>query len=384
MIDYYQVPYCPSYDGFDSHNYHNNNHLSFADGIPSIANSSNPYPPQMQYNQAADLWLQFLHEQYSPKCSQDISPPAPYQRVSEPIEIPHAHPRTRMSLTLSDPCGKNERPRLIPVPAQAMDISQSPNPRAFTRRGSTRSLSISSSCSSSSWCSRSSWSSISSDSSMEEEVEYDSRKKTMSSSYGNKNKVLPPPTLPPILVPAIPEDCAIAAAFYSVKAASCSGLSMGSLIDDDSSVYSFGSESFDSDEESLSEIWSTQSDSDEALNSYKGKYMALTSSIWGPGWHQVEPLPASFIQAMHQSELDAQKKLQIQAQEKAAAQTLANPKFKSKKATKHARASAASVVSVTTDVNVPSARNSPVDGPNSTGWTTGHSARLPRSLQFVD
>ncbi|KAK3805620.1 MAG: hypothetical protein J3Q66DRAFT_360471 [Benniella sp.] len=125
------------------------------------------------------------------------------------------------------------------------------------------------------------------------------------------------------------------------------------------------------------------------------KFLALSASIWGPGWHQVEPLPPSFVRTMQQNELEAQEKALALAQEKAA-QATANPRTRAKKAKQRAKAAAAAAAtaaiantSATTNTNIADI-NSGLDAmaaaPNTSSPVSDllSSARLPRSLQFVD
>ena len=143
-------------------------------------------------------------------------------------------------------------------------------------------------------------------------------------------------------------------------------------------------------------------DGDLTLSSSPRKYLALSASIWGPGWHQVEPLPPSFVKTLEQSELELQAQAQALALEKAAL-AAANPKAIAKKAKREAKAAAAALAAATAaaedrgegqsqDVvmadadscSAASATASDVAGPTPTLPNALCSSRLPRSLQFVD
>ncbi len=130
------------------------------------------------------------------------------------------------------------------------------------------------------------------------------------------------------------------------------------------------------------------------------KYLALSVSIWGPGWHQVEPLPPSFIKTLEQSELEAQAQAQALAQEKAALVPL-NPKAKARKAKQQAKAAAAAAAAAEAAAASEAGLSTITTAETSTGadpsvvvatstnpagscMTTLCSTRLPRSLQFVD
>ncbi|KAF9397322.1 hypothetical protein BGX21_008995 [Mortierella sp. AD011] len=226
------------------------------------------------------------------------------------------------------------------------------------------------------------------------EVEYGLAHENKVYAHSRKNKALPPPTLSPILVPITPQHTAAAAAFYSVKDSSQSRLSLNSWSDDDSSVYSASSYGSDSDDESLSDTWSqgyhSQSDYDESANTQPGKYMALSASIWGPGWHQVEPLPPSFIKVMQQTEQEAQERAQAEAQERATKASTSS-KSKSKKAKKQVKkqarlaADAAAAAAADSSAKGPSTTDPLTEIiPHSTTLTAAGSMRLPRSLLFVD
>ncbi|KAF9351875.1 hypothetical protein BGX34_000310 [Mortierella sp. NVP85] len=121
------------------------------------------------------------------------------------------------------------------------------------------------------------------------------------------------------------------------------------------------------------------------------KFLALSASIWGPGWHQVEPLPPSFVRTMQQNEIEAQEKALALAQEKAA-QATANPRTRAKKAKQRAKAAAsaaaAAIANASAITNISIAdTNSGLDTMAAAPSTVPDllsSARLPRSLQFVD
>ncbi|KAF9997753.1 hypothetical protein BGZ80_004564 [Entomortierella chlamydospora] len=353
---------------------------------------------QKQYDIVADEWMQFLQDQYNPKCHQEpqnIPESTPSQWSSPSTEVPRAQRRTRVSLILSN---HGQRPRLVSAPTNVSESapmeSQVPSSECDpirqvpSRRTGTRSLSVSSSSSFTSMSSLSSWSSES-----DMEVEYELTYKNKVYAPSRKNKALPPPTLSPILVPITPQHTAAAAAFYSVKDASQSRLSLNSWLDDDSSVYSASNYGSDSDDESLSDSWSqgyhSQSDYDEPANTQPGKYMALSASIWGPGWHQVEPLPPSFIKAMQQTEQEAQERAQAEAQERAAKASTGS-KSKAKKAKKQAKKQARLAAdAATAAVDISEKGFSAADPlteitPHSTTLAAASSVRLPRSLQFVD
>ncbi|KAG0348435.1 hypothetical protein BGZ54_004611, partial [Gamsiella multidivaricata] len=230
----------------------------------------------------------------------------------------------------------------VPLSIEALRIlsaAEHKHPRGPTRRINERSHSISSSTSSSSF-----FSSGSSCSSWPSEHEADVEHEQQKYMVFRKNKTLPPPTLSPILMPSIPHQVTK----RSARSDSPSRFSVSSWSKDScaSSSSSFGGS--DSEDDPLSDAWpkiekirirsrypdesadnasSSQSfvselppppslyhDSyhcDDSVSSRK--YLALSASIWGPGWHQVEPLPASFVKTMEQTELEAQ----ALAQEKA-------------------------------------------------------------------
>ncbi|KAG0036758.1 hypothetical protein BGZ82_003762 [Podila clonocystis] len=121
-------------------------------------------------------------------------------------------------------------------------------------------------------------------------------------------------------------------------------------------------------------------------------FLPLSASIWGPGWQQVEPLPASFVQTLQrQQQLDkaaAEKEAQAAA---AAAQSQSQPsKSQKKKAKKAAAAAAAAALAKANGSDSDSVDGSEED--STSGGCDGVlktcnslcSARLPRSLQFVD
>ncbi|KAF9145465.1 hypothetical protein BGX30_008682 [Mortierella sp. GBA39] len=142
---------------------------------------------------------------------------------------------------------------------------------------------------------------------------------------------------------------------------------------------------------------------DLTLSSSPRKYLALSASIWGPGWHQVEPLPPSFVKTLEQSELELQAQAQALALEKAAL-AAANPKAIAKKAKREAKAAAAALAAAAAaqdqgegqsqDVVMADAGScstasasssaSDVAGPTPAPINALCSSRLPRSLQFVD
>ncbi|KAF9920763.1 hypothetical protein FBU30_009304 [Linnemannia zychae] len=129
------------------------------------------------------------------------------------------------------------------------------------------------------------------------------------------------------------------------------------------------------------------------------KYLALSASIWGPGWHQVEPLPPSFIKTLELNELELQAQAQALALEKAALAT-ANPKAIAKRAKREAKAAAAAAAKEQregqkscdidmTDANATSQRQAIHSSEGSSCQSIAPmnalcSSRLPRSLQFVD
>ncbi|KAF8954817.1 hypothetical protein BGZ46_002810 [Entomortierella lignicola] len=377
-----------------------------------IPNTQSISYTQSQYDTAANEWMKFLHGH---SIYQNH-----HQRTSRCQDAPQAQEKRQVSLCLSKQGHGNQRPRLVRAPSSGLETSlglglsheiSEPieshdydySPQIPSRRTSTRSLSISSSSSSTSKSSWSSWSSWSSESDMEAEYGTHCQNKL----YHRKNKVLPPPTLPPILVPTTPQPTtsAAAAAFYSVGAVSCDQLSVSSLIDDESSISSYGS---DSDDESLNgSSWlafdtnrsressqdyydhCSQSDNDGLTSTHSNKYLAMSASIWGPGWHQVDPLPPSFTKAMLQNELDAQEKAQAEAQERAAQAT--SSKAKAKRARQQAKlAAAAAAAAATADTSVVSEEvSNTVDSSieNTSRLKApviASSAKLPRSLQFVD
>ncbi|KAG0378228.1 hypothetical protein BGX24_004450 [Mortierella sp. AD032] len=133
------------------------------------------------------------------------------------------------------------------------------------------------------------------------------------------------------------------------------------------------------------------------------KYLALSASIWGPGWHQVEPLPPSFVKTLEQGELELQAQAQALALEKAAL-AAANPKAIAKKAKREAKAAAAAAAAalaaataqeqgdgqsqdaVMGDAESCQASTSLFSSEVSTVAPLNAlcCSRLPRSLQFVD
>ncbi|KAG0290620.1 hypothetical protein BGZ96_005933 [Linnemannia gamsii] len=149
--------------------------------------------------------------------------------------------------------------------------------------------------------------------------------------------------------------------------------------------------------------WEKEEDLTFSSSSSPRKYLALSASIWGPGWHQVEPLPPSFVKTLEQSELELQAQAQALALEKAAL-AAANPKAIAKKAKREAKAAAAAAAAalaaaagqeqgegevqdaVMTGADSCSAvaTASTIDGAGSALPNSLCSSRLPRSLQFVD
>ncbi|KAF9156696.1 hypothetical protein BG015_002491 [Linnemannia schmuckeri] len=146
--------------------------------------------------------------------------------------------------------------------------------------------------------------------------------------------------------------------------------------------------------------WEREENLTLTLSSSPRKYLALSASIWGPGWHQVEPLPPSFVKTLEQSELELQAQAQALALEKAAL-AAANPKAIAKKAKREAKAAAAALAAaaaaaqeqgegssshvVMADANPCSAVSSTTsDVAGSASPNALCSSRLPRSLQFVD
>ncbi|KFH70362.1 hypothetical protein MVEG_03213 [Podila verticillata NRRL 6337] len=137
---------------------------------------------------------------------------------------------------------------------------------------------------------------------------------------------------------------------------------------------------------SLSSRRSTLSSEDSFEDT--GDFLPLSASIWGPGWQQVEPLPASFVQA-----LQRQQQLDKAAAEKEAqaAATATQSQLPSKSKKKKAKKAAALAAALATKVN--SNDSESVDGSEEDSMSNGDvpktcnslcSARLPRSLQFVD
>ncbi|KAF9207385.1 hypothetical protein BGZ49_000559 [Haplosporangium sp. Z 27] len=400
----------PSYPSMNDFGYFQHQYRPLTpDYIPNTQSIS---CTQSQYDTAANEWMKFLHGQYSIYQNR-------HQRTSRCQDAPQSQEKRQVSLCLSKQGHGNQRPRLMRTPSGDLETSpglglsyETPepieshdyeySPQIPSRRTGTRSLSISSSSSSTS---RSSWSSWSSDSDMETEYETHCQNKL----YHRKNKVLPPPTLSPILVPTIPQSttsAAAAAAFYSVGAGSCDQLSMSSLVDDGSSISSYGS---DSDDESLTgSSWLAfdtnrsresgqdyhdhynQSDNDGLTSTHSNKYLALSASIWGPGWHQVDPLPPSLTKAMLQNELDAQEKAQAEAQERAAQAT--SSKAKAKRARQQAKLAAAAAAATTAAADTSVVSEEVSNTVDSSIENTSRlkapviasSAKLPRSLQFVD
>ncbi|KAF9898202.1 hypothetical protein BX616_004353 [Lobosporangium transversale] len=283
------------------------------------------------------------------------------------------------------------------------------DPRSLTRRMNERSLSISSSASASSaisistsTSSWSSWSSAPSEMDLDAAVRWDSglqNRQAGECSTIRKNKKLPPPTLSPALV--VPTITAVSSQQQQQqqqvqlqhqkqqqKAESC-----WSIADDNCSNISAYSGSESDYDDALSDTWLHCHSDDLLTTPYHCKHLALSASIWGPGWYQVEPLPPSLIKAMQQYEQE----LQAQALEKAtAAQPATNLRAKSKKAKKQARAAAAAAAATATEITATSsitgqAANSEIKDTSFASRATNPkvsstlcSARLPRSLQFID
>ncbi|KAF8941191.1 hypothetical protein EDD21DRAFT_400856 [Dissophora ornata] len=423
--------------------------FSFAEGYSSAAeHSSLGFYGCSTSGDFGDKWVQFLQNQYNPKhphrSSQRMcrNSTAPTGRFSTPFSAAFGNGCNSQfnqkidSQMLSDDDREYLRPRLSQAAAAHAEaaaararertsslVEANVNLSMLPRRTLERTLSICSSTSSSS--TSSSWSTWSSDN--ETEMDVDQRL----SVYIHKKKTLPPPTLSPILVPSAPKRS-------PRRTISSSNLSMCSWSDDSSSssggsCYSSCGGS-DSEDEIMMDAWPTMEnitfsrrqqsdllDSDDDDHShqkkfvselplppsllsfydnddnYNGdglipsrKYLALSASIWGPGWHQVEPLPASFVKTMEETELEAQAQALALAQEKAA-QAATNPKTRAKKAKQQAKAKAAAAAAALaqdaqglTGTSSTTTTTTNACNPQGSIVNTLSSARLPRSLQFVD
>ncbi|KAF9957923.1 hypothetical protein BGZ72_001148 [Mortierella alpina] len=386
--------------------------------------SSMPYDDLVQHDHH-DEWMRFLQAESRSMVSSTSYPIQTYPtpQLSRAAAIAavalQAQARSR-NPSQNQPLSTWSNPSSEKLSKPAENWPSRPSPRL----SSQRSYSISSSTSSAS-----SWSSSSSSSVSESDTEPDSDVNYHSSITGPRNKILPPPTLSPILVPAT------TAAFLSVSPSQRSRsttCSMSACSDDSGSVSSFCDT--DTDDDYFSDAWpkmnkillkgdsassspdnnaslplselppppsllmSMQHHRDDAMSpATSRKYLALSASIWGPGWHQVEPLPPSFIKTLEQSELEAQAQAQALAQEKAA-QVPLNPKAKARKAKQQAKAAAAALVAsaasesdaatmTAAEASTGADSSSTVvasTNPAGSCMTTLCSSRLPRSLQFVD
>ncbi|KAG0309619.1 hypothetical protein BGZ98_000505 [Dissophora globulifera] len=383
-------------------------------------------PPQQQqqqrraasmYNTVNNQWDQFLQSQYNPQPPHGTVSQGSSKRFSAPTPVK------------SQSCGplmlsSNERDYLRPRLSQAA-VAHAAAAAARAQLRSERSMSVSSTTSSCS--SLSSWSSWTSEN--ENDCENDQEVPYLQQVV-RKNKALPPPTLSPILMPTRPKrDIRRTLSRLSVSSSSS---------DSDSSTgsgYSYSSCGSDSEDEQLlsAEVWPTMDklpfstfdrayhdhpsndyndthhhyndnesfrskfvselppptsltyDHDDCfLNHDNRKYLALSASIWGPGWHQVEPLPESFVRTMQQTELEAQDKAQALAQEKAA-QAATNPKTKAKKAKQQAKAARAIArADAATSSSAMTLATTTTTTASASGRNSLCSARLPRSLHFVD
>ncbi|KAF9104116.1 hypothetical protein BGX29_002394 [Mortierella sp. GBA35] len=277
-----------------------------------------------------------------------------------------------------------------------------------------------------------------------------------------KNKTLPPPTLSPILMSTLPSPSQSSRRSTKTRSRSSSMLSASSCSADSASCCSSMNTSVtggssDGEDDPLSGNWPrmdrfirgstgsfdrhlssngraqwdpvslgwTTTDADEKdhttrselplapsylqsgdpweedlmLSSAPRKYLALSASIWGPGWHQVEPLPPSFVKTLEQSELELQAQAQALALEKAAL-AAANPKTIAKKAKREAKAAALAAAAAeaakeqgkTSQQDTVMADTDSCQTTSTASDTSSHSppsnalcsSRLPRSLQFVD
>ncbi|CAO3564751.1 unnamed protein product [Mortierella alpina] len=414
-----------------------------ADAVATLHSSHHSYSSHgdLVQHDHHDEWMRFLQLESRSMVSSTSYPIQPYSSSPSSSSSPHssraaaitavalqAQARARHSSqnqplsTWSNPSSEQHPTAAYPWPS-----------KSSLRPHNQRSYSISSSTSSGS--SGSSWSSFSSSSVYESDTEPDSD--AMSAPSGPRNKILPPPTLSPILVSSTSTAALYVSAAPPKNRSTCS---MSSCSDDSGSISGFSDT--DTEDDALSDAWPTMDKilfkNDDSISSAEGasasplselppppsmllsmqqqhhccddvvsmtatgrKYLALSASIWGPGWHQVEPLPPSFIKTLEQSELEAQAQAQALAQEKAAL-VPSNPKAKARKAKQQAKAAAAAAAAAaeaaaasesdlvaattaesSTGANTGSAAVSSTN-PAGSCMTTLCSTRLPRSLQFVD
>ncbi|KAG0203184.1 hypothetical protein BGX28_004451 [Mortierella sp. GBA30] len=383
-----------------------------------------------------DEWMLFLQNE-----SRSLIPSVHHYSHPQPLITPLSRSAAIAKVTAHAQARFYHTSKMQSVPTQP----HSPYPECLQRseswstsaspfiRSSQRSNSFSSTTSSSSSLPSCSWSSSSSTvSESDSEADVD-QIKTM---YCPRNKTLPPPTLSPILVPTLSHPNAAAPATATTSASLIQmGCSMSSwMTDDNSSISSISDHDDNEYYHSHSDNWpkidlkkdqnshprslddgqpsllselppppsllSMQHQRDDLAAAANRKYLALSASIWGPGWHQVEPLPASFVKTLEQSELEAQAQAQAQAQEKAAL-AAANPKAKAKKAKQQAKAAAAAAALAAAEASSEASTDSESGNESSSTTTTitttttstnpaGScmttlcSTRLPRSLQFVD
>lgn len=123
-------------------------------------------------------------------------------------------------------------------------------------------------------------------------------------------------------------------------------------------------------------------------DSSDNSFLALSASIWGKGWHQVEPLPASFVKTIQRSNLAGygceregrshrhRARYQTNNQHHTSGQDCQHNCAKNNDAG-HVRAKQGS--HYRNNNNSAKAANT-----DASGWATICSNRLPRSLQFID
>ncbi|KAI8354760.1 hypothetical protein B0O80DRAFT_426049 [Mortierella sp. GBAus27b] len=317
-----------------------------------------------------DSWMRFLQSQYNPRHPHD--PLAPTESTLEMMPCYESSAISTLSSSLTLTYSDQDlfhNPQLSRTPwtswthgpttfgqcHESAEIEVNCHTQISSPRDSERSFSISSA--SSSWSgSCSSWSLHSSS-----EIEFETECDQAAYAVARRNKSLPPP----ILAPSCSHHPVAASRLPTPRSASPSQISTHSWTDDG---YCTGSGGSDSEDDPVLKAWAKFETTDIGY-----QQSCLSASIWGPGWHQVDPLPPSFVKTMEQSELEAQEKALALAQEKAE-QAAADPKAKAKRAKKQARAKAKAIAA---------AHATALDHSGVEDASPG-SARLPRSLQFVD
>ncbi|KAK3844799.1 MAG: hypothetical protein J3R72DRAFT_521539 [Linnemannia gamsii] len=114
---------------------------------------------------------------------------------------------------------------------------------------------------------------------------------------------------------------------------------------------------------------------DEKSNGDNGGCMALSASIWGTGWHQVEPLPASFVKTLKASNMlwsgCEKEHYHHHNHHHYGARRQQNQQNRGRRDSGHCGGGGR--------------RSSKRDqGNDSSSWSTVCPGRLPRSLQFID